>query len=312
MDLQHWVNDGLMVFFFFLIGMEVRRELSMGELVQRSRLTVPALAAVAGLVLPALIYLAINAGGDGAVGLGHPDGHRHRLPAGRAGAVRPELPDPAAGLPAVPVGGRRHRRPERDRDLLLRRDRPRSPSAVAGVCVLAFIGAVPPAGLARAGLLRRRRGHVGGDVRVRRARHDRRRRPRPAGQRLSPAPRRGGAGRLPRPRVPAVARSPASPARRSSRWSGRSRPTSGSAPSSSRGAATSSSPCSRWPTRACGSTASLLERALTSPVTIGVFVGLVVGKLLGVGLAATLAVRLRLGVAAAGRQPRQRLERARR
>ena len=72
MDLQHWVNDGLMVFFFFLIGMEVRRELSMGELVQRSRLTVPAIAAIAGLVLPALIYLAINAGGEGAVGWGIP------------------------------------------------------------------------------------------------------------------------------------------------------------------------------------------------------------------------------------------------
>ncbi|CAA9212697.1 MAG: Na+/H+ antiporter NhaA type [uncultured Blastococcus sp.] len=72
MDLQHWVNDGLMVFFFFLIGMEVRRELSMGELVQRSRLTVPVLAAVAGLVIPALIYLAVNAGGEGAVGWGIP------------------------------------------------------------------------------------------------------------------------------------------------------------------------------------------------------------------------------------------------
>ncbi|MDQ4104213.1 MAG: Na+/H+ antiporter NhaA, partial [Actinomycetota bacterium] len=71
-DLRHWVNDGLMVFFFFLVGMEVRRELSMGELIHRSRLTVPALAAIAGLVVPALIYLAINAGGEGAVGWGIP------------------------------------------------------------------------------------------------------------------------------------------------------------------------------------------------------------------------------------------------
>src|SRR3712207_4076230 len=61
-DLRHWVNDGLMVFFFFLVGMEVRRELSMGELIYRSRLTVPAVAAIAGLIVPALIYLAINAG----------------------------------------------------------------------------------------------------------------------------------------------------------------------------------------------------------------------------------------------------------
>ncbi|MGY1750534.1 Na+/H+ antiporter NhaA [Modestobacter sp. SYSU DS0511] len=72
MDLRHWVNDGLMVFFFFLIGMEVRRELSMGELTQRSRLSVPALGALAGLVVPAGIYLAINAGGPGAHGWGIP------------------------------------------------------------------------------------------------------------------------------------------------------------------------------------------------------------------------------------------------
>ncbi|OMQ15415.1 Na+/H+ antiporter NhaA [Modestobacter sp. VKM Ac-2676] len=72
MDLRHWINDGLMVFFFFLIGMEVRRELSMGELTQRSRLSVPALGAIAGLVVPAGIYLAINAGGPGAHGWGIP------------------------------------------------------------------------------------------------------------------------------------------------------------------------------------------------------------------------------------------------
>lgn len=72
MDLRHWVNDGLMCFFFFLIGMEVRRELQMGELTQRSRLSVPAIAALAGLVLPAAVYLAFNAGGPGANGWGIP------------------------------------------------------------------------------------------------------------------------------------------------------------------------------------------------------------------------------------------------
>ncbi len=72
MDLRHWVNDGLMCFFFFLIGMEVRRELQMGELTQRSRLSIPAIAALAGLVVPAGIYLAFNAGGPGANGWGIP------------------------------------------------------------------------------------------------------------------------------------------------------------------------------------------------------------------------------------------------
>ena len=48
-DLRHWVNDGLMVLFFFVIGLELRRQLSMGELTDRTRLHVPALGAIAGL-----------------------------------------------------------------------------------------------------------------------------------------------------------------------------------------------------------------------------------------------------------------------
>ncbi|MEU2350126.1 Na+/H+ antiporter NhaA [Modestobacter sp. NPDC049651] len=72
MSLQHWVNDGLMVFFFFLIGMEVRRELSIGELTQRSRLAVPTIAALAGLAVPALVYWLINRGGAGEHGWGVP------------------------------------------------------------------------------------------------------------------------------------------------------------------------------------------------------------------------------------------------
>lgn len=69
-DLRHWVNDGLMVFFFLVVGLEVRREFAMGELVDRSRLTVPALGAVAGVVVPALIYLALNPSGEAARGWG--------------------------------------------------------------------------------------------------------------------------------------------------------------------------------------------------------------------------------------------------
>jgi Na+/H+ antiporter NhaA len=51
-DLRHWVNDGLMVFFFFVVGLEIRRELSMGELTDRARAAVPALAAIGGMVVP--------------------------------------------------------------------------------------------------------------------------------------------------------------------------------------------------------------------------------------------------------------------
>ncbi len=70
MDLGHWVNDGLMALFFFVIGLEVRRELSVGELTQRRRVTLPLLAGVAGMLVPALLYLAVNRSGDASHGWG--------------------------------------------------------------------------------------------------------------------------------------------------------------------------------------------------------------------------------------------------
>jgi Na+/H+ antiporter NhaA len=69
-DLRHWVNDGLMVFFFYVVGLEIRRELSMGELTDKREAAIPALAAVAGMVVPALIFVAIVGGGEGARGWG--------------------------------------------------------------------------------------------------------------------------------------------------------------------------------------------------------------------------------------------------
>lgn len=66
MDLRHWITDGLMFLFFLVIGLEVRRELAMGELTDRRTMVVPALAALGGMVVPAAIYLAINAGGEAA------------------------------------------------------------------------------------------------------------------------------------------------------------------------------------------------------------------------------------------------------
>ncbi len=66
LDLQHWVNDGLMVFFFFVLGLEVKREVVVGELSDRRRAAVPVAAALAGLVLPALVFLAVNPSGPAA------------------------------------------------------------------------------------------------------------------------------------------------------------------------------------------------------------------------------------------------------
>lgn len=60
------VNDGLMAFFFFLVGLEVTSELTIGELTDRARAAVPAAAAIAGMVVPAVIFLLFNAGGPDA------------------------------------------------------------------------------------------------------------------------------------------------------------------------------------------------------------------------------------------------------
>lgn len=70
LDLEHWVNDGLMVFFFFVLGLEVKRELVVGELSDPRRAAVPIAAAVAGLAVPALIYLAVNSSGAAAAAWG--------------------------------------------------------------------------------------------------------------------------------------------------------------------------------------------------------------------------------------------------
>ena len=70
LDFRHWVNDGLMAFFFFVAGLEIRREFDMGELRERRRLATPVLAALGGMVAPALIYLAFNAGESTARGWG--------------------------------------------------------------------------------------------------------------------------------------------------------------------------------------------------------------------------------------------------
>ena len=71
-DLRGWINEGLMALFFFVIGLEIRREFDMGSLQQRGSVTLPALAAVGGMALPAILYLLLNAGGPGADGWGIP------------------------------------------------------------------------------------------------------------------------------------------------------------------------------------------------------------------------------------------------
>jgi len=71
-DLRHFVNDGLMALFFLVVGLEIKRELLIGELRHPRTAALPAIAALGGMVIPALLYVALNAGGEGSAGWGIP------------------------------------------------------------------------------------------------------------------------------------------------------------------------------------------------------------------------------------------------
>lgn len=71
-SLGHWINDGLMVIFFFVVGLEIKRELIVGELSSFKKASLPIIAAAGGMIVPALIYLGFNAGQAGMHGWGIP------------------------------------------------------------------------------------------------------------------------------------------------------------------------------------------------------------------------------------------------
>ena len=71
-SLVHWINDGAMAIFFFVAGLEIKRELVVGELRDVRRAALPAVAALGGMIVPAGLYLLINLGGEGAGGWGIP------------------------------------------------------------------------------------------------------------------------------------------------------------------------------------------------------------------------------------------------
>jgi Na+/H+ antiporter NhaA len=67
-DLRHWVNAGLMTFFFLVVGLEAKREIDVGQLRERRRIAIPLVAALGGMALPVAIYLVFNSGRSGAHG----------------------------------------------------------------------------------------------------------------------------------------------------------------------------------------------------------------------------------------------------
>ncbi len=72
LSLQHWINDGLMALFFFVVGLEIKREVVVGQLSSLRRAILPVTAALGGMIIPALFYVVLNNGGPGARGWGIP------------------------------------------------------------------------------------------------------------------------------------------------------------------------------------------------------------------------------------------------
>jgi len=63
-DLHHWINDGLMAIFFLLIGLEIKREFVQGHLSTREQFSLPVVAAIGGITIPAIIYISLNFGNE--------------------------------------------------------------------------------------------------------------------------------------------------------------------------------------------------------------------------------------------------------
>jgi Na+/H+ antiporter NhaA len=93
LDLRGWINSGLMSFFFFVVGLEARREIDLGELRERRRFALPLLAGIGGMAAAVGIYLAFNAGRSSAHGWGIAMSTDTAFALGLLALVGPRFPD---------------------------------------------------------------------------------------------------------------------------------------------------------------------------------------------------------------------------
>jgi Na+/H+ antiporter NhaA len=100
LTLRDWVNSGLMTFFFFVVGLEVRREFDLGELRDRRRAALPVLAGLGGMIVPVAIFLALNVGQASAAGWGMTMSTDTAFCPGASGAGGPRSPRSSPAIPA--------------------------------------------------------------------------------------------------------------------------------------------------------------------------------------------------------------------
>jgi NhaA family Na+:H+ antiporter len=93
-SLHHWINDGLMVIFFFVVGLEIKRELLVGELSSIKKAALPVAGALGGMIIPALIYFYFNSGKEGAAGWGIPMATDIAFVVGIMALLGPKFPFP--------------------------------------------------------------------------------------------------------------------------------------------------------------------------------------------------------------------------